>query len=112
MKSRTLDGTNKQIYCLLKVLKYVTGSSAKSYQCKFAVHNVLQTKTPATGKFGQTIQEVINYRNIRGKFNSVHQDLKNLGVTKIEIGDNGLNFEGSNSSHFKILKYLSTYYKA
>ena len=95
MNSLTLQGTNKQVYCLLKVLKYVTGSSAKSYQCKFAVHNVLSARDSTNDKFGQAIREVINYRNIRGKFNSVHQDLKNVGVTKIEIGDKGLNFEGN-----------------
>ena len=94
MKETTLQGTKKQVYILLKILKYCTGSSAKSYQCKFAVHNVLPNKIMSREKLAELIREVINYHTIRGMFASVHEDLTNLGVTKIEIGDNGLNFKG------------------
>ena len=98
MNTQTLRGTRRQVYALIKVLKYLTGSSTKSYECKFAVHTVLINKEPTN--IGQAIRDVINYKNIRGKFNSVHQDLKNLGVTKIEIGDNSLNFEGNLSTYY------------
>ena len=110
MNSDTLSGTRKQVYVLLKIFKYLTGSGAKSYECKFAVHEVLSNKKTTSDKIGEAIREVIDWKNIQGKFNSVHQDLKNLGVTKIEIGDNSLNFEGNYQhnckSIFFILKYL------
>ena len=95
MNKQTLEGTKRLVYALIKVVKYCTGSGAKSFQCKFAVHQALANKVPTNGKMGEAIREVINYPNIRGKFNSVHQDLKDLGVTKIEIGDNGIYFEGN-----------------
>ena len=98
MQESTLAGTKKEVYTMMKILKYCTDSSAKSYQCKFAVHVVFLNKEPESDKIGEAIREAINYENIRGMFNSVHQDLKDLGVTKVEIGDNGLNFEGNNFS--------------
>ena len=101
MNSATLLGANRQVYALIKVLKYCTGSSAKSYECKFAVHLVLAGHQDIPrDKIGQAIRKVINYKNIRGKFDAVHQDLKDLGVTRIEIGDIGLNFEGNSHSNF------------
>ena len=101
MNSGTLSGTKRQVYVLVKVLKYLTGSSAKSYQCKFAVQCALGNKIVTSDKIGEAIHEVINYRNIRGKFNSVHQDLKNLGVTKVEIVDEGIILEGNSNTTSK-----------
>ena len=95
MNSNTLHGTKIQVYVLLKVLKFCTKSDTKSYDCKFAVHNVLGGKEITSNKIGEALREVIRYKNVRGKFDSVHPELKNLGVTKIEIGDNGLIFEGN-----------------
>ena len=94
MNEGTLRGTKLQVYVLLKISKFGTGSSAKSYQCKFAVNMVLMNKEPASDKIGEAIRDVINYQNIRGMFTSVHRDLNELGVTRIVIGDSGLHFEG------------------
>ena len=94
MNEDTLKGTKLQVYVLIKIIKFCTGSSAKSYQCKFAVEMVLMNKEPASDKIGEAIRDVINYQNIRGMFTSVHGDLAELGVTRIVIGDSGLHFEG------------------
>ena len=104
MHKGTLMGTRHQVYVLLKIIKYCTNSSAKSHQCKFAVNMVFKNKEPASDKLGEALREVINYRNIRGMFNSVHADLSNLGVTKVEIGDKGLHFEGNN---IKVFSYYN-----
>ena len=32
------------MYVLIKILKFCTGSSAKSYQCKFAINDILRIK--------------------------------------------------------------------
>merc|ERR1711978_61864 len=37
MRDETLDEGKLEAYVLLKILKYCTGSSARSYQCKFAI---------------------------------------------------------------------------
>ena len=95
MESRTLEGSKTDVYSLIKVLKYCTGSKARSYQCKFAVHDALGMKNPPSpDKIGEAIQEVINHKTIRGKFSGVHEDLKEFGVSKIEIRDDGLEFIG------------------
>ena len=94
MHKDTLRGTKLKVYVLLKILKYSTGSPAKSYQMKFAVDRVFFNKEPASDKIGAAIREVINFHNIRGMFSSVHEDLARLGVTRIVIGDSGLVFEG------------------
>ena len=97
MEEATLRGTNKQVYALLKVLKYCTGISVRSYDCKLAVHSVpgMTGKSVPEDKFGEAIREVINFRDLRGKFGGVHKDLTNLGVTKVEVGDDGLEFLGN-----------------
>ena len=97
MDERTLHETRKQVYVLLKVLKYCTGSSVRSYDCKLAVHKVLGMtgKSVPEDKFGEAIRDVINCKDLRGKFDGVHKDLKNLGVTKVEVVDDGLDFLGN-----------------
>ena len=97
MEEATLRGTNKQVYALLKVLKYCTGSSVRSYDCKLAVHRVLGMtgRTVPEDKFGEAIRDVINFRDLRGKFDGVHKDLTNLGVIKVEVRDDGLEFLGN-----------------
>merc|ERR1719447_1156045 len=37
MSDQTLRERKLEVYVLLKILKYCTGSSARSYQCKFAM---------------------------------------------------------------------------
>ena len=77
----------------MKVLKYCTGSSARSYQCKFAVQQVFKnTSIESMEVLGAAITEIIHYRTIRGKFSSVHPDLAAEGITRVEVGEEGLHF--------------------
>ena len=96
MTTHTFCGVRKDIYVLMKILKYVTGSSVKSYECKYAVHEVFKNKEPNSDKLGDALNEVMQFQTIRGQFESVHDDLKNYGVTKVVIGDNALDFVGKN----------------
>ena len=95
MMHGTLEGSKTQVYSLIKVLKYCTGSSVRSYECKYAMHMALYNKDPPSpDKIGEAIREVINHKTIRGNFSGVHDDLKKIGVTNIEIRDDGLEFVG------------------
>ena len=77
----------------MKVLKYCTGSSARSYQCKFAVDRVFNNKSiESMEEVGAAIKEIIQYKTIRGKFSSVHPDLAAEGITRVEVGEEGLHF--------------------
>ena len=81
------------LYPFLKILKYCTGSSAKSYQCKYAVSAVFGNKNiESMEEVGAAIKEIIHYSTIRGKFSSVHPDLAAEGITRVEVGEEGLHF--------------------
>ena len=78
---------------MLKILKYCTDSSARSYQCKFAVQQVFLNKTiESMEELGAAVKEIIQYKTIRGKFSSVHPDLAAEGITRVEVGEGGLYF--------------------
>ena len=80
-------------YVLLKVLKYCTGSSARSYQCKYAIDQAFLNKSIESMKeMGAAIKDVIHFFTIRGKFSSVHPDLAAEGITRVEVGEEGLHF--------------------
>ena len=88
-----LRGHKLQAYVLLKVLKYCTGSSATSYKVKFAVQQVFTNKEiESMDKLGAAIKEIIHNKTIRGKFSSVHPDLAAEGITRVEVGEEGLHF--------------------
>ena len=81
------------MYVLIKILKFCTGSSAKSYQCKFAISDVLLNRDVFdVEELGDLIQKVIHYRTLRGKFSSIHPELRREGIIRVEVGKEGLRF--------------------
>ena len=97
MDANVLRGNKLQAYAILKILKYCTGSSARSYQCKFAVQQALISKSiESMEELGEAIKEIIHHPTIRGKFSSVHPDLAADGITRVEVGDEGLHFSRNN----------------
>ena len=91
MRDQTLEGKKMDAYVLLKILKYCTDSPARSYQMKYAVDRVFQNKSiDSTEDLGTAIKEIIHYNTIRGKFSSVHPDLAAEGITRVEVGEEGL----------------------
>ena len=93
MDEQTLKGRKLDLYVLLKILKYCTGSSARSYQCKYAVKDALRMNSiKSMEEVGTAIKEVIQHSTIRGKFSSVHPDLAAEGITRVEVGEEGLHF--------------------
>ena len=92
LNDTTLLDLKLNVYVLMKILKFCTGSTVKSYQCKFAIHHVLVNRVVAAGELGSVIQEVIHYVTLRGKFSSVHPELRREGIIKVEVGEEGLHF--------------------
>ena len=85
------------MYVILKIIKYCTGSSARSYQCKYAVEAALKNKSiESMEEVGAAIKEIIAFRTLRGKFSSVHPDLAAEGITRVEVGEKGLHFIRNN----------------
>ena len=101
MNEETLRGAKLGLYALLKILKYCTGSSARSYQCKYVVNLLHYNKSIEYGMsmewLGAAIKEIIHHKTIRGKFSSVHPDLAAIGITRVEVGEEGLYFIANKS---------------
>ena len=96
----TLHGLRHHVYVLLKILKFCTGNLAKSYQCKFGINSVLVNRMVAAEDLGKAIQDVIHYYNLRGKFSSVHPELKREGIVRVEVGEKGLHFIRDTGDNF------------
>ena len=94
MDEWTLKGKRKEVYVLLKILKYAMDSDVKSYDAKFSVEMIFGCKDPSD-IFGNALEEVLKHKNICGHFNesNVHPDLKKLGVIKIVVKDNEIDFQ-------------------
>ena len=93
MRDETLKGRKMDAYVLLKILKYCTDSPARSYQMKYAVDRAFLNKSiDSTEDLRKAIMEIIHFKTIRGKFSSVHPDLAAEGITRVEVGDEGLRF--------------------
>ena len=94
MSDRTLKERKLEAYVLLKILKYCTGSSARSYQCKFAMGlAALSNKSiESMEEVGPALKKIIHYKTLRGKFSSVHPDLAAEGFTRMGVGEEGLHF--------------------
>ena len=92
MSDETLKGNKLDVYVMLKIIKYCTDSSARSYQIKFAVDQGFKNKSIESMKLGAAIKEIMEYQTIRGKFSSVHPDLAAEGITRVEVGEEGLHF--------------------
>ena len=93
LSDQTFAGRKKEVYVLAKILKWLTNSKTKSYQIKYVIDSVLHNKRNIREEeIGVTLLEVIDYFTIRGTFNSVHPDLRAQGVTRVEVGEQGLIF--------------------
>merc|ERR1719500_1542061 len=80
------------VYVLIKILKFCTGSSAKSYQCKFGISDIVNNRIVAAEELGNAIQDVIHFQTLRGKFSSVHPELRREGIVRVDVEEEGLNF--------------------
>ena len=94
MRDETLKERKLEAYVLLKILKYCTGSSARSYQCKYAMDRTGfgNKSIESMEEVGPALKKIIHYSTLRGKFSSVHPDLAAEGITKVEVGEEGLFF--------------------
>ena len=115
MQDRTLEGTKKEIYVLLKILKVCTQRDTKSsvdrkvssYVLKFAIDDVLRNNKPTKEEMGASIRAVLHHTTLRAKFDSVSPALEEEGITRVEVGDTGLHFvrEGEAGGYFATILY-------
>ena len=75
-------------------MKYFTAASVTSYNLKFAVHNTFHNQEAAADDLGNSLMKVMNYHEIRGSFRSVRKELKDLGIEKIVLHPDTVDFQG------------------
>ena len=93
MRDKTLMGKKLEAYVIIKILKYLTNSEAKSFQVKKTVNDVfLNRDINVMEEVGRAIKEILQHKNIRGKFSGVHPDLEKEGIVGVEVGEEGLHF--------------------
>ena len=90
----SLAGSRKLIYSLMKMMKYFTAAPVTSYKLKFSVHSTFHNKEPAADDLGNSLKKVMDHYEIRGSFGSVRKELKELGVEKIVLHPNNMDFIG------------------
>ena len=76
------------------MMKYFTDAPVTSYKLKFAVHETFQNKEPATDDLGNSLLKVMEHKEIRGSFGSVRKELQELGVEKIILHPDRVDFIG------------------
>ena len=61
---------------------------------KFAVDRSLDAKKYEEAPIGQSLQRVMKYWTLTGKFTGVHPELAEIGVKEVKVTDQGLEFLG------------------
>ena len=61
---------------------------------KFAIDRSLDAKKYEEAPIGQSLQRVMKYWTLTGKFTGVHPELAEIGVTEVKVTDQGLEFHG------------------
>ena len=77
---------------MIKLLKACTDSPVTSFQCKYAVEEMLMNLVPDDIGLGNAIRRVIKYYTLRGNFDSVHPELQKIGITRVEVTEEGFFF--------------------
>ena len=92
--------TKKELYVISKVLKYCTQRKSKdstmskvsSYTFKIAIADVLGNVVPERSEFWAALLAILHHVTLRGRFDSVSEDLEAEGITRVEVGEEGLIF--------------------
>ena len=92
LNDKTFGGLRLNVYVLIKILKFCTNAPVKSYQVKYAISQVVANRDIAGEEVGKAIQDVIHFHTLRGKFSSVHPKLREEGIVKVEVLEEGLHF--------------------
>ena len=69
----------------MKILKLIFGVSITSFFLKFAIDRTLADDKYENMDIGILLKRALRYHTVRGKFIGVHDELKEIGVKKIEI---------------------------
>ena len=87
-KSNIIPGIIFLISQTLKIMFFL--------KMKYALDRSLDGKKYETMDIGTSLERVMRYWTVRDKFNGVHPDLREIGVTRVSVSKQGLEFETNN----------------
>ena len=90
----TLSGNKGEVYKMLKILKLCCKADIESFKMKYAMDRCLGDSKYEKADIGSSLERVLRYWTLRGKFDGVHPDLAKIGVKKIQVDKDGLTFVG------------------
>ena len=79
---------------MLKIMKLCCKADIESYKMKYAMDRCLDGSNYEEVGISSSLERVLRYWTLRGKFAGVHPDLANIGVKKIRVDKEGLTFVG------------------
>ena len=77
---------------MLKILKLCCKTEIESYKLKYAMDRCLEGGKHEKADIGSSLERVLRYWTLRGKFDKVHPDLQKIGVKRIQVAKDGLIF--------------------
>ena len=90
----TLSGNKSGAYKMLKIMKLCCKADIESFKMKYAMDRCLAGPKYEKADFGSSLEKVLKFWTLRGKFDGVHPDLAEIGVKKIQVEKDGLTFVG------------------
>ena len=90
----TLSGKKAGVYKMLKIMKLFCKADIQSFKMKFAVDRCLDHPKHEKAEIGSSLERVLRFWLLRGKFDGVHPELMEIGVKKIQVDKDGLTFIG------------------
>ena len=79
---------------MLKLIKFFTGAKVTSYKLKLALHETFWNTEPTNDSLGNNLLKVMQHKEIRGSFESVRDELSKLGIDKIVLNPDNIDFKG------------------
>ena len=78
---------------MLKIMKLCCKAEIESFKMKYAMDRCLSSEKYEKADIGSSLQRVLRYWTLRGKFDGVHPELAKMGVKKIKADKEGLIFD-------------------
>ena len=88
----TLSGNKAHVYKMLKIMKLCCKADIESFKMKYAMDMCLQDRKYEGANIGSSLERVLRYWTLRGKFDGVHPELAKIGVKRIKVDRDGLLF--------------------
>ena len=91
-----MSGNKSGVYKMLKIMKLCSKADIESFKMKYAMDRCLDHKLYKyeDEDIGSSLERVLRYWTLRGKFDGVHPDLAKIGVKRIQVDKEGLTFVG------------------